>query len=381
MKLKFVLLSSFFFLFLLASPSAHAQTPEPSAVVRAVLFYSPTCPHCHFVITETLPPLFEKYGLRLEMVGIDITHTQGQQLFLLALQKFGIENGGVPFLLIGDTYLMGSRDIPEKFPVLIEKYLAQGGVDWPNLPGLAEAIAAAQQASAPKETPAAPTSTAEMPATVTPAPVPPLVLETPQTPWERWGRDPIGNSVAVLVLVGMLFALGFGMTLLLSDKQAPPPAWLGTAIPLLAFLGLLVSAYLSYVELTHTEAICGPVGDCNAVQQSPYARLFGILPVGVVGLVGYFVIFVLWGLVQWWHQPTVERWARLFLAALTLAGTLFSIYLTFLEPFVIGATCAWCLLSAILMTLLMLASFWLGREHLRALLKRRPLKGETGLQT
>jgi len=37
---------------------------------------------------------------------------------------------------------------------------------------------------------------------------------------------------------------------------------------------------------------------------------------------------------------------------MTAFGTLFSIYLTFLEPFVIGATCAWCLSSAIIMTLL-----------------------------
>ena len=31
------------------------QTDEP--VVRAVLFWSETCPHCHVVINETLPPL------------------------------------------------------------------------------------------------------------------------------------------------------------------------------------------------------------------------------------------------------------------------------------------------------------------------------------
>jgi len=31
-------------------------------------------------------------------------------------------------------------------------------------------------------------------------------------------------------------------------------------------------------------------------------------------------------------------------------GVLFTIYLTFLEPFVIGATCMWCITSAILMT-------------------------------
>jgi uncharacterized membrane protein len=34
-------------------------------------------------------------------------------------------------------------------------------------------------------------------------------------------------------------------------------------------------------------------------------------------------------------------------------GTLFSVYLTFLEPFVIGATCIWCLSSAVVMTLLL----------------------------
>ena len=39
-----------------------------------------------------------------------------------------------------------------------------------------------------------------------------------------------------------------------------------------------------------------------------------------------------------------------------LAGTLFSIYLTVLEPFVIGATCMWCITSAVLMTLLLWAA-------------------------
>ena len=37
-------------------------------------------------------------------------------------------------------------------------------------------------------------------------------------------------------------------------------------------------------------------------------------------------------------------------------GAIFSIYLTFLEPFVIGATCMWCLTSAVVMTLLLWAT-------------------------
>ena len=39
---------------------------------------------------------------------------------------------------------------------------------------------------------------------------------------------------------------------------------------------------------------------------------------------------------------------------MTGGGVLFSVCLTFLEPFVIGATCAWCLSSAVIMTLLLL---------------------------
>ncbi|RPH60653.1 MAG: hypothetical protein EHM81_05800, partial [Chloroflexi bacterium] len=44
------------------------------------------------------------------------------------------------------------------------------------------------------------------------------------------------------------------------------------------------------------------------------------------------------------------------LLVMTSFGLTFSVYLTFLEPFVIGATCAWCLTSAIVIT----ALFWLS---------------------
>jgi uncharacterized membrane protein len=38
---------------------------------------------------------------------------------------------------------------------------------------------------------------------------------------------------------------------------------------------------------------------------------------------------------------------------MALFGVIFSIYLTFLEPFVIGATCIWCISSAIVISLLL----------------------------
>lgn len=168
------------------------------------------------------------------------------------------------------------------------------------------------------------------------------------TMWDRFNMDPAGNSVSVLVLLGMLVVLIL--------RGYPPrvrggewPAWV---IPTLFLVGIGVAAYLSFIEVTQTEAVCGPVGDCNTVNQSEYARLFGVLPVGILGLIGYGVILVCWVLRLYGSGP-VGRRATLGVWGAALLGTLFSVYLTFLEPFIIGATCVWCLSSAVVMTLLL----------------------------
>ena len=144
---KFVVFFPVLFSVLRTSP-AHAD----KAVVRAILFYSPSCGHCHYVITEVLPGLFEQYGDQLYIVGVDVSQSGGRELFLSTLQYFDLESAGVPFLVVGDAYLIGSRDIPEQFPGLIEHHLAQGGVDFPAIPGLLEALAASppEQAPAPR---------------------------------------------------------------------------------------------------------------------------------------------------------------------------------------------------------------------------------------
>ena len=126
---------------------AAAQESQP--VVHAVLFYSPTCGHCEYVIKEVLPPLYEKYGPQLQIIGFDVSTPQGQAMFMSALEHFGVKEGGVPFLVIDDLVLVGSQQIPEELPVLVEAYLTMGGVDWPGIPGLREMlISAAQTATA-----------------------------------------------------------------------------------------------------------------------------------------------------------------------------------------------------------------------------------------
>jgi len=48
--------------------------------------------------------------------------------------------------------------------------------------------------------------------------------------------------------------------------------------------------------------------------------------------------------------------APLSVFVMAFLGVLFSLYLTYLEPFVIRAVCAWCLTSAVIIILLMLVS-------------------------
>jgi uncharacterized membrane protein len=161
------------------------------------------------------------------------------------------------------------------------------------------------------------------------------------------------NTLSVFVLVGMLGSVVWAVSLFRKTNDISLKGNWAWIIPLLCAIGLIVAGYLAYVETTQATAVCGPVGDCNTVQQSEYARLFGILPIGVLGLLGYVAIFIAW-LAGRYAKGQLARLAVISLFTMTLLGTLFSLYLTFLEPFVIGATCAWCLTSAILMTVLML---------------------------
>ncbi len=379
-----------------------------SLVVHAVLFYSPACPHCHKVISEDLPPLLGKYGEQLQIVGVDTTQPGGHALYQSAIQRFGIpeERRGVPMLIVGDVVLVGSLEIPQQLPDLVEKYLAQGGVAWPDIPGLAEALAAAQPAPtaataqptpsiSPEQLELTATSARSTPTTIspqasstklqatafasppsvtpvpTPTPVKTVLMVANDDPpdWRaKLARDPAGNALAIAALAGMVLVVGY---VPVTWRRAPnePAAWQSWAIPLLSLAGLGVAGYLAFVETQQVAAVCGPVGDCNTVQQSTYAWLFGLIPIGALGLVGYAAILTAWAVARYGHKQLAAL-AALALLAMTLFGTLFSIYLTFLEPFVIGATCAWCLTSAIVMTALLMLTVAPGKRAISELFRQ-----------
>lgn len=337
------------------------QVPPPpaapaAAVVRAVLFHSPSCPHCRELIATGLPPLQRRFGARLQIAFVDASTAAGNSLFNVSLDQFGVpaQQRGVPTLLVGARMLVGSDEIPAELPGLVERGLAAGGVDWPAVPALREALAT--WGRRPDAQPAA--RPAISPDTDAAAVAAPVALDQP-TPSsavsiaDKFRLDPIGNSVSVIVLLFMVTVVVLVAGAMRGrDVRLPNlPRW---SVPVLAMLGAGVAAYLAFVEVTGAQAVCGPVGDCNTVQQSAYARLFGV-PVGLLGVGGYLAMAVAW-IVGALGKARTSNVAWLAIWTMALLATLFSIYLTFLEPFVIGASCAWCITSALIVTLILLAA-------------------------
>jgi uncharacterized membrane protein len=122
---------------------------------------------------------------------------------------------------------------------------------------------------------------------------------------------------------------------------------------ILAVIGLIDSIYLSWEKIFHVEVFCGGSGECQTVANSPYSEIAGI-PIAFLGVGVYIVIIALLyleGRGTFWQQNS-----PLIIFGLTLAGTIYSIYLTYLEIAVIYAICPYCVISAIVMTLLFIVA-------------------------
>jgi uncharacterized membrane protein len=122
------------------------------------------------------------------------------------------------------------------------------------------------------------------------------------------------------------------------------------AIAVLALVGFFVALYLWFYKIgVIGELKCG-TGSCEYVQTSRWATLLG-QPVALYGVAGYLVLFViaLAGLQpRLLSNPAPTR----LLAALAFVGFAFTLYLTYLELFVIHAVCRWCMGSAVIITLI-----------------------------
>lgn len=135
--------------------------------------------------------------------------------------------------------------------------------------------------------------------------------------------------------------------------EAAPPAN-RMAIAVLALLGVLNAGYLLLHRVGAIGTLTCGVGDCGTVQASRFAVFIGV-PVPVWGVVGYALILAV-ALAALQPRFARNRAVAALLFGLAAFAFFFSAYLTLLEAFVIRAWCQWCVVSAILATLLFITA-------------------------
>lgn len=117
-------------------------------------------------------------------------------------------------------------------------------------------------------------------------------------------------------------------------------AWLYLIAALVSLVGLADSIYLTVEHLTGQSLRCTIISGCSEVLSSPYSHI-GNVPLAALGAIAYFTVFDLSILAAFGY-----RIARPLLMALVALMFLMTVWLLYLQAFVIHHFCQYCLLSA-----------------------------------
>jgi uncharacterized membrane protein len=138
----------------------------------------------------------------------------------------------------------------------------------------------------------------------------------------------------------------------MTEPDAGPPLNRMIAA-VLALIGVLISTYMLLYHFGVIGSIVCGTGGCQTVQNSPWAKFMGV-PVPLIGLLGYGAFFVT-ALLGTRPGAAADRRIAAVLIAGAVIGAAFTVYLTYLEMYVINAWCRWCIGSAIVAGLLLVA--------------------------
>jgi uncharacterized membrane protein len=119
-----------------------------------------------------------------------------------------------------------------------------------------------------------------------------------------------------------------------------------TTVAIVAVAGLVDATYLTVQALTGETLSCGGSPDCFRVLGSSYAKLDGI-PVAMLGTLAYFTVFAFATFAAFGYS-----WAPRFLTLIVGAMFLMTLWLLYVQAFVLHAYCRYCLFSAAIIFLI-----------------------------
>ncbi|MEK7589071.1 MAG: vitamin K epoxide reductase family protein [Patescibacteria group bacterium] len=124
------------------------------------------------------------------------------------------------------------------------------------------------------------------------------------------------------------------------------PRWIVVFFIVLSFAGFLDATYITVKHFQGGIIPCSLTEGCEPVLSSSYSKILGI-PVSLIG-VGYYLVVLLISIASLLHDQKIFRWA----VYISFVGFVFSVWFTYVQIFKIHALCQYCLLSAVLTTLL-----------------------------
>ena len=136
-----------------------------------------------------------------------------------------------------------------------------------------------------------------------------------------------------------------------SNTKSTAFSWTYLIVALVSLIGLADAIYLTVQHITGASLRCTVISGCSEVLSSPYAQI-GPLPLAALGAAAYFVVFSLATLAAF-SYPLVKLCLKI------LVGIMFlmTLWLLYLQAFVIHHFCQYCLLSAAVTTVLTLIIF------------------------
>ena len=132
----------------------------------------------------------------------------------------------------------------------------------------------------------------------------------------------------------------------MQNTLAKKLTWLYAAAATLALIGLGDALYLTIQHLTGHSVRCSITSGCSQVLSSSYAQIAGV-PTAAFGVAAYFTVFSLATLALFGYG-----WARTALALVVACMFAATLWLLYLQAFVLHAFCQYCLLSAAVTTTL-----------------------------
>lgn len=142
-----------------------------------------------------------------------------------------------------------------------------------------------------------------------------------------------------------------------ANSQSQKAPLLYGAAALVSLVGLADSIYLTVEHISGRSVKCTIVSGCSEVLSSPYASVRGI-PLALIGAAAYFSVFSLATLAAFSYKL-----AGTLLAVLVSLMFLTTLWLLYLQAFVIGQFCQFCLLSAIVTIILTVLVVIIRRKH------------------